>query len=276
MISTLIISLREFLEVFLIIGVFLGISRKLQLKREKEIILASVLGISISLILPLIVFLLGEKAGTIFTEHNSELLEGYLMVFSGFFIAYVVFSLHNFFVIKRSRMVINAHQKLQKNIFDLSLFFTIVFFIIREGFEIALFTATTSLFSKFMENITGLILGFTISAIFGFMTFFAYLKFPISKIYKFTEYLIVLLGASFVTNGLNELAEVYLDVHLSRVLPLKLSFLPTTSTFIGHLIKSMTGLEQNFSLVKLSIMIIYITSIYLLFLRRKIHPVTSE
>jgi len=269
MITTLVISLREFLEVFLLIGVFLGISKKLKLKREKEIILASAIGIIISFILPVSVFLLGDKAGLILSEKNTELLEGYLMIFSGFFLAYVIFSLHNFFVLKRSKSIIFAHEKLQKNIFDLSLFLTIVFFIIREGFEIALFTATTSLFSKFIENLAGLFAGFALSSFFGLLTFFAYVKFPIGKVFKLTEYLIVILGASFVKNGLTELFEVYYNIHLSNILPIKLIFLPEKSSFIGHFIKNIFGLEQQFSFAKLAIMGIYIFFIYLLFLRKK-------
>lgn len=269
MITTLVIALREFLEVFLIIGVFLGISKKLKLKREKEIILASAIGIAFSLMLPAFVFLTGDRAKMILTEKNADLLEGYLMVFSGFFIAYVVFSLHNFFVLKRSRFIIDAHQKLQKNIFDLSLFLTIVFFIIREGFEIALFTATTSLFTKFFENMLGLVLGFAASAVVGIGTFLAYIKFPVGKIFKITEYLIILLGASFVNNGLGELAEVYLGIHLSSIIPIHLAFLPSSSSFIGHMVKNIFGLEQNFSLMKLLIMVLYINVIYVLFLRRK-------
>lgn len=47
MITTAVISFREFLEAFLIVGVFLGISKKLNLKKEFEIgfILASMFGI---------------------------------------------------------------------------------------------------------------------------------------------------------------------------------------------------------------------------------------
>ena len=138
MFATFLISLREFLEVFLIIGVFLGISRKLEIKREKEILAAAGLGILIAFALPIAVFLSADRARGIFTERNSELLEGYLMIFSGFFLAYVIFSLHKFFVLKRSRAILTAHEKLKANIFDLSLFATIVFFIIREGFEIAI------------------------------------------------------------------------------------------------------------------------------------------
>ena len=94
---------------------------------------------------------------------NAELLESYLLIFSGLFIAYVVFSLHN--VLRRSRRntLTKAHQKLQQNVFDVSLFFTIIFLVLREGFEIALFTSSVSLFSAFILNFIGLILGFGVA-----------------------------------------------------------------------------------------------------------------
>ncbi len=269
MLSTFIISLREFLEAFLIVGVFLGISRKLELKREKEILLAAVCGIVISLILPVIVFSIGERAHELLSEKNSDLLAGYLMVFSGCFIAYVVFSLHHFFAIKRSRHIITAHEKFKKNIFDLSLFLTIVFFIIREGFEIALFTATTALFSTFMENLAGLAAGFVVSAGLGALTCMAYLKFTIGKIFKLTEYMIVLLGAALVTNGMGELLEIYFDLHLSTVGPLPISFLPSKETIFGGFLNTMFGIQHDFSLGRLAIMAVYITTVYLLFLRDK-------
>lgn len=269
MIPTFVIAFREFLEVFLIIGVFFGISKKLGLKREKEILLASLIGIIISFILPIITFSLGDAASRIINEKNAELLEGYLMIFSGIFLAYVIFSLHNLFVINRSKTLISVQRKLKKNIFDISLFLTIVFFVIREGFEIALFTATTSLFSKLTENLMGLALGFLVSSAFGVLTYYSYLKFPIGRIYKLTEYLIVLLGAAFVKNGIGELAEVYFDTHLSTIFPLKLSFLPATSTMIGHAMKTIIGIEQNFSLAKLAIMLVYIGFIYAFLSRRQ-------
>lgn len=270
MLSTYVISLREFLEVFLIIGVFLGISKKLSLGREREILTASLLGIVISFILPLAIFSVGDKASKIFTEKNTDLIEGYLMIFSGFFIAYVIFSLHNLFALKRSKLIINAHQKLQKNIFDLSLFMTIVFFIIREGFEISLFTATTSLFSKFIQNVEGLFAGFTTSAFLGLLTFITYIKFPVAKVFRITEYMILLLGAAFVKNGLGVLMENYLHVDLSKILPINLSFIPSEeSSFFGHIAKNIFGLEQEFSVAKLTIMVSYIGFIYFLFLRRK-------
>ena len=269
MITTAVISFREFLEAFLIVGVFLGISRKLHLKKEFEIGLAAVIGIIFSLLLATGTYFFANQVHGILTEKNAELFEGYLMVFSGIFIAYVVFSLHN--VIRKSRdgTLIKAHQKLQERVFDFSLFSTIVFLVIREGFEIALFTASTSLFSVFVTNFIGLMLGFVSASILGVMTFFAYIKFSIGKVFKYTEYLIIILGASLVQNGITELLEHGFDINLSKILSLPLDFLPHKSTVIGHMLKSFFGISREFSLSKLVIMGVYFLIIYLLFLKKK-------
>ncbi|MEK9169133.1 MAG: FTR1 family protein, partial [Patescibacteria group bacterium] len=122
MLTTAVIAFREFLEAFLIVGVFLGISRKLNLKKEFEIGLATLIGIVFSLLLATATYLFGNQVHGILTEKNAELLESYLMIFSGLFIAYVVFSLHD--VINRSRTgtLIKVQQKLQERVFDFSLF----------------------------------------------------------------------------------------------------------------------------------------------------------
>jgi FTR1 family protein len=268
MIPTTIIAFREFLEVFLIIGVFFGLSKKLKLGREREMFIASLVGIVLSFLLPTLMFLLGDRAGSVINEKNADLLEGYLMIFSGFFLTYVIFSLHKFFVLKRSGTIIKAHQKMEQNIFDMSLFATIVFFIVREGFEIALFTATTSLFSKFMENLAGLVLGFVMSSIAGVLTYMSYVTFPVSRIYKATEYLIIFIGAAFVKNGSGELLEHYYNIRLSNIMPVNLSFLPNSTTIAGHMLKTIIGIEQNFSFAMFLIMAIYITATYLLLIRK--------
>ena len=272
MFSTFIFAVREFFEAFIIVGIFLGISKKLGLAREKEILCATLLGIAISLLLPVGAFMLGENARYVLNERNAELLEGYLMIFSGFFIAYVVFSLHAFFVRKRAHALIGAHRKLERNIFDVSLFATIVFFVIREGFEIALFTGTASLFSTFLENIYGLLLGFAGASVVGGLTFIGYLTIPIGKIFKATEYLILLLGASFVKNGVSELIEVYSSIHINRVFTFSFPFLPHPGSFLGSFIKHIIGIEQRMGLLQLVIMASYMIGIYYFLMRQSRLP----
>ena len=268
MLTTAIISFREFLEAFLIIGVFLGISRKLHLKKEFEIGLAAVFGIVFSLLLATVTYLFGNQIHKILTEKNAELLEGYLMIFSGLFIAYIVFSLHDIIRRGHAGTLIKVQQKLQEKVFDFSLFSTISFLVIREGFEIALFTASTSLFSVFIQNFTGLMLGFVFAAVLGIMTFFAYIKFPIKKVFKFTEYMIVILGASLVQNGFTELFEHGFNIHLSEIFSIPLNFLPHKNSLTGHIIKSFLGLDREFSFAKLAIMIAYALTIYLLYSKK--------
>lgn len=274
MITTAIIAFREFLEAFLIVGVFLGISRKLKLKKEFEIGLAALIGIIFSLLLATVTYLFGNQVHGVLTEKNAEMLESYLMIFSGVFIAYVVFSLHD--VIQRSRngTLIKVQQKLQEKVFDFSLFSTITFIVVREGFEIALFTASTSLFSVFIQNFIGLMIGFTFASILGILTFFAYIKFSLGKIFKFTEYLIIVLGASLVQNGVTKLLEHGFNIHLSKVLPFPLNFLPQKSSLIGHMMKSFFGLDREFSFAKFAIMGGYVLIIYLL-RRRSSHSLKS-
>ncbi len=270
MLTTFFIAFREFLETFLIIGVFLGLSKKLKIKKEKEILVAAIIGVIFNLILSLSSFILGSKTSLVLNKRNSEILEGYLYLFSGFFLAYVVVYLHQLFNRTQSKDILLLHEKIKKNIFDFSLFLTIFFLVAREGFEIALFTATTSLFSKFIENLIGLMAGFFLSLSLSFLVFLGLLKFSLRKIFKTTEFFIVLLGGVFVKNGVKELAEIYFDINLSKILPLNLNFLPSKNTFFGHFLNSFFGLEKNFSLIYFLIIGFYIfTFKFLLFKENK-------
>lgn len=269
MFTTAVIAFREFLEAFLIVGVFLGISKKLKLKREMEIGLAALMGVILSLILTSVTYLAGDRARAIFTQENADLLESYLLVFSGLFIAYVVFSLHD--VVRRGRgnTLIKAHNKLQRNAFDLSLFFTIVFLVLREGFETALFTASVSLFSAFSQNLLGLLLGFAASSVCGIATLLAYIRFPIGKVFKATEYMIILLGASLTQHGATQMLAKYFHIDLSMIFSFNLRFLPGEDTFVGHMLQGFLGVDRGFSLPRLIIMVVYFAVIYTHFVRQR-------
>lgn len=269
MFTTAIIAFREFLEVFLIIGVFFGVSRKLQLKKELEISLAAAAGIVFSFLLISATYFFGGYARNILTEKNADTLEGYLMIFSGVFIAYVVFSLHKFIGKQRDETVMKAHKKLARKVFDISLFITIMFLVIREGFEIALFSATISLFTTFIQNIAGLFIGFIISGIVGIATFAAYMRLPIGKVFKITEYGIILVGASSLQNGVTKLFAAYSNINLSAMVPFHIRSLPDEDTFIGNFLQSLFGIDRQFSLIRLLIMVGYAGVVFVVFLRKK-------
>jgi FTR1 family protein len=246
------------LEALLIVGVFLGISKKLKLQKEKEILLAAALGIVLSIALAAGTYAFGGYARNILTETNADILESYLYIFSGLFITYVIFSLHDLLHRSRGKLLVETHRKLQREAFDVSLFMTIVFLIIREGFEIALFTASVSLFSDFAQNVIGLLLGFAAASVIGFSTFLSYVRFPIGKIFKATEYMIILLGASLVQNGITMLLDTHFHIELSKYISFHMQFLPNEDTLVGHILQGFFGIDQGLSGVRLGIMFTYV------------------
>jgi hypothetical protein len=72
-----------------------------------------------------------------------------------------------------------------------------------------------------------------------------------------------------VKNGVTELLEIYFDIELKNILPIKLIFLPRESTFFGHFLKNNFGLQQDFSLMMFFIIASYFILVQLLFLKRR-------
>lgn len=252
MLVAALIVFREFLEAFLLAGVFLGMSKQLKLKKEFEILLALGIGVSVSILLATGIFFFGDSARAILTEANAELLEGYLMLFSGAFIAYVVFALHRAMGKAKMDAVQMAKDVLKATAFDMSFFFLIIFLILREGFEIALFTASVSLFSDFATNMLGLFIGFSAAAVVGVGFYFFYTKIPLNKIFTATEYAIIALGAVFTSNGIMKMLEVQFGFQPSDFLAVPLPFL-----------------ESSISLLSPLLMLAYAGAVYYLFLRKK-------
>lgn len=269
MFGTAVISFREFLEAILIISVFLGISSKLRLKREAEIMMAAAVGILISLLIAVATYFFGNTVRGVITQSRAELLESYLLIFSGVFIAYVIFSVHGMLRKARGGNLIKAHQKLANRTFDFSLFLTIIMLVVREGFEIALFTASTSLFTVFIQNVIGLLLGFLSALAAGGISYFTYLKFPMGKVMKWTEYLIIIFGASLFQNGITKLLEHGFNIYLSNFVRFPLTFLPSEESVIGHFLQSLIGIDNEFSLIRLLIMLTYSLVVYFLFVKTK-------
>ena len=174
------------------------------------------------------------------------------MVFSGVFIAYVVFALHQTMSKARQKAVADTKEKLSEGVFDVALFVTIVALILREGFEVALFTASVSLFADFMTNVSGLLAGFAGASILGTAVYFSYTKFPIKKIFTLTEYSIIALGSVMMASGLMKLANLQFGIDLSSVLAFPVPFL-----------------DNAVSMLPVVFVALYIGTVYVLFMRKK-------
>src|SRR5262249_40062245 len=125
------------------------------------------------------------------------------------------------------------------------------------------------LFSVFFQNILGLLIGFSLAAIFGIFAFFLYTKFPIKKVFRTTEYMIMILGASMVQVGTTELLEHQFNIHLSNILSFGMHFMPSEHSIVGNFIRTFTGIDNEFSLPRFLIMLAYGIGIYMIISYKK-------
>jgi high-affinity Fe2+/Pb2+ permease len=103
------------------VGVFLGIDSKLNLRKRRQILSAAIIGTIISIVLPVMTFYFSNLSKSVINEKNAELLEGYLMVFAGVFLAYVAISLHHYYQLIRGRKILEHHIKMKQRQFDYTL-----------------------------------------------------------------------------------------------------------------------------------------------------------
>jgi len=131
----------EILESFVIIGIFLIVSKLLFLKKEKKILLLGTIWTFILIGFPAFTFFLRNNVKITFIESSVTPIEVYVIIFSWISFGYIVTSLYRLFKIAKRATVKKNYDKFSYTEFDLLLSLTLIVFVIREGFEYALFTS---------------------------------------------------------------------------------------------------------------------------------------
>lgn len=261
MLATLSLAFKEYLEVFLIIGILYAISNKLQPEAKKFIKNASITGVCFALVIPVIFFIFGNTVTQHLSENNIDLFESIVMIFSALFLAYVTISLHSIFYKNRNKIILETHKKIEHNLLDKTLFSVITLLIAREGLEIGLFTASVSLVSSFIANIVGLCIGFLFAAIIAYLIQKAMIKISLQSLFSFTQWIILIQGAALLQNGVSKLFNSFLHSSITFLTPINISILSSDSV-ITEFIKSFTGLSYEYSLLKLVLSVTYIATVY--------------
>lgn len=210
------ISFREFLEAFLSIGILLGISKKFTLRRSKGIILGASVGFLIVFVLATVVFAADSMAMKYLPKTSFDLIEGWLFVLSGIFVAYAVFSLHKILSYYSREKIKGMKVKIEQ--FKTSYWllpFTAFLFVIKEGSEGFFFNAANGLFYKFNDALTGFALAFLAALTCGFALQKLFANLSIKRIFKISEVFIIFVGGNALTEGLVNLGNYYFHFDIS-------------------------------------------------------------
>lgn len=200
------ISFREFLEACLIAGVFLGMSKKLQLGKEKAILIYTLIAFTWSLALGTYVFSFSSQLAPLFTGERGEMWEAVINVVSSLFVAYAIFSIHGVIAkftgkgIKTIKKKISASDKYRAFIP-----WTVFLFVFKEGCESIVFNFSPALTTHYDSVIYQFFAGFVLALIIGILVQKALIKLSIKRVFRITEMFIILTGANALTSGLEEI-----------------------------------------------------------------------
>ena len=209
MITTAIVTFRESLEALVIISILLGFSRKFKLKQELFIMLGALSGFIFSGILIVFSFIYFFKVRTLLPEEGLEMIEHIISIASGFLLIFITAVLHPLFSQHK-----NNHLEsflIKKHTGGIPFLLTAFGLATLEGIEIILFTTSSSFTSSFANNVIGLLIGLTGALLASIIIYFTYLRIHLHKLFKITEYILIIFGIFLISKGGWELILTYFN-----------------------------------------------------------------
>ncbi|MDP2965037.1 MAG: FTR1 family protein [Pelolinea sp.] len=201
MISSLLIALREGLEVALIIGIVLGYLDKVHAGRLKPVVWRGFFaGAASSLLIAGILFAIGVRL-----EGRAEaLFEGFAMLAAAAMLTWVIFWLgkQNQYSEIQTRTEVALSQNRQAALFSLA-----YFAVVREGVELALFLLAAQISSGGVQTLVGAVTGLVTAFFAGWLTFKSVSRLDLRSFFRVTNILLIFFAAGLVGYGVHELNE---------------------------------------------------------------------
>jgi high-affinity iron transporter len=261
-----IVSLREGIEIALILAIMLSYLRGTRQPELKRYIYGGVLLALVSSIA--IAFILGAVWG-IFEGPALALFEGSMVLFAAFLLTTMVLWMWR----TGSGIASEIEESMEEHVLvksGIGLMLLSFALILREGVELVLFT-TALVIQDGIITYLGIAIGLSISLIIGALMYAGSLKTSMKKLFNWTSVLLVLFAAGMIAYGIHELQEAGLlligPLELWNINP---PLLPDGSYplfhengLIGGLAKGLFGYNGNPSALELLSYIIYLTIVSL-------------
>ena len=245
MLPSFLLTLREGVEVSLIIGIILGTLSKL----DKQHLRSSVwLGVGVASITSLGAAVIIYSLGTSFSGRSEEIFEGVTMVIAAIVLTWVIFWMN--------RQARNINQDLEADVRSASsergrwALFSLAFFaVLREGIEIGLFLTTTTFTLGIMRTILGAVLGLVVAIAVTSTLVAGMSRMRLQTFFLSTSIMLILFSAGLVGHTVHEFNEANLIPAI--VDPLwDVSHILSESSTLGQTSKALFGYNANPSLTE--------------------------
>lgn len=195
MLEALTITIREGIEVALIIGIILAYLQKT--KKEylnKYVHIGWITGIALSIIIAILF--------QIFLIELSESMEGVILLTAGFFVITMIV----WMFLTAKKMKKEIEEKVEKYSAGVGIGILVFAFlmVLREGIETVLFLFAISFTAL---NLIGAVIGLLIASVFGIAFIKGSLRINLRKFFLITSIMLLILVFQLIVNGIHEILE---------------------------------------------------------------------
>ncbi len=259
MIASLLITLREGLEAALIVGIVLGVLRKLGQSDRSKPVWAGVLA---AVIVSVIAALGLNALGLAFEGRGEEIFEGIAMLLAAAVLTWMIFWMQRQGRYVQAELERDVRQAVTtRNGWPL---FSLAFVaVVREGIETVLFLTAASFSATGVETFVGGVLGLAIAIVIGWLLLAAGRRLDIRTFFRVTSVLLILFAAGLAARGVHELQEAALVPTVVEHVWDVNHILNEDST-VGSLVKALFGYNGNPSLLEVVTYIGYFAAVALM------------
>lgn len=262
MIAALLITLREGLEAALIIGIVLGVLRRMgQSDRRSEVwggILAAV-------VVSVVAAVALNALGVAFEGRGEEIFEGIAMLLAAGVLTWMILWMQGQGRQIQATLESDTRQALASN--KRGMLFGLAFIaVVREGIETVLFLTAAAFSATAAQTLIGGTLGLLLAIALGIVIFVLGMRFNLRAFFRVTGLLLILFAAGLLAHGLHELQEAaVLPTLIAHVWDIN-SILNENGT-LGSLLAALFGYNGNPSLLEVVAYIGYFVALGLVTLR---------
>ncbi|MGD1996275.1 MAG: FTR1 family protein [Anaerolineae bacterium] len=245
MFASALITLREGLEAALIVGIVLGVLRKLgRTERSRSVwmgVLAAVL-VSIAAGLAL------NALGVAFEGRGEEIFEGVAMLLAAGVLTWMIFWMRR--QGRRVQAELEVDVRRAVSVENAWALFSLAFVAVaREGIETALFLTAAAFSATPAQTLLGGALGLIVAIALGWLIFVAGRQLDVRAFFRVTSVLLILFAAGLVAQGVHELQEAALLPTLIEHV-WDVNHILDEGSAAGRFLKALFGYNGNPSLIE--------------------------
>ncbi len=243
--AALLITLRETLEVALIVGIVLAYLKKTGSFGHVKFVWRGVLaGVVLSVVLAVVFNLLFGG----FEGRAEEIYEGVVMLIAAGLLTWMIL----WMLKQRASLRANLEKKVEGHLrgdHPWGIFVLVLVATAREGIETVIFLQATLVNSGFDATMLGAVLGMVIAVVASFVLFKGIAKVPLRQFFTVSSVLLILFAAGLVAHGLHEFIEAGV-VNFWTVEVWNLNGVLDEKGVLGSLLKALFGYNGNPALLE--------------------------